>query len=406
MTRGRPLSRPLWAQVAAVGAAASHRVDLVHAVIPVGGGFATFSRLWPRLAARRPVLHTVPSVVDPAHLWGARPLGRTVAMSAATAQVLAAAGFGPVDVVGPVLRLGPWPPRPRARRTPPMVLALGDGGAEEALLAAGVATRAGARFQLVLVANGQGGGGHAGRPDEDALRAIAAREGLLDMEVLRRISDMPGLLAAADVLLYVPRALVGRADVPAPVLQALATGRPVILSDLPQFAALRDTVLRGPVADPHRTGHLLRELLDRPWWWEHLAERGGRWWRSASRPSARPRRTRPSTANCWSAGGRGPDGPVQVRAEPWWPPPCGDRTRVGACRPGSRRGGHRRAEPVGAVVAGHDGAGRHRGPPPARPAGYRALAPCRFGRGSFTRAPRPFDRAGAHLTVPSGRSAG
>ncbi|MEU9777919.1 glycosyltransferase [Streptomyces sp. NPDC047968] len=274
VTRGRPLSRPLWAQVAAVGAAASHRVDLVHAVIPVGSGFATFSRLWPRLAARRPVLHTVPSVVDPAHLWGARPLGRTVAMSGATAQVLAAAGFGPVDVVGPVLRLGPWPPRPRARRTPPMVLALGDGGAEEALLAAGVAARAGARFQLVLVANGQGGGGHAGRPDEDALRAIAAREGLLDMEVLRRISDMPGLLAAADVLLYVPRALVGRADVPAPVLQALATGRPVILSDLPQFAALHDTVLRGPVADPHRTGHLLRELLDRPWWWEHLAERG------------------------------------------------------------------------------------------------------------------------------------
>ncbi|TXS52133.1 glycosyltransferase [Streptomyces sp. t39] len=258
-------------QILAAALLAARRTDLVHAVLPVGPGFAAFSRTWPRVAGRRPVLHTVPAAVEPADLAGCRPLGRTVALSDATARQLTAAGFGDVRVVNPSIRLDLWPLRRRQDRTPPMVLAIGDGGTEEAMLSAGVAARAGAQFQLVLALTGDGPGG---RQPEDLLRGIAAREGLLDMEVLRCIGDLPGLLAAADVLLYVPRRMTGRADVPPMVLRALATGRPVILSDLPQFAGLSDTVLRTPAADPHHTGHLLRQLLDRPWWWDRIAERG------------------------------------------------------------------------------------------------------------------------------------
>lgn len=262
-------------QILAAAALSARRAGLVHAVLPVGPGFAAFSRLWPRVAGSRPVLHTVPAAVDPAALAGCRPLGRTVALSEATARQLTKAGFGPVRVVNPSVRLDLWPVRRRQERTPPMVLAIGDGGTEEAMLSAGVAARAGADFQLVLALAEDGPGGAEGpRPPEDLLRGIAAREGLLDMEVLRHVGDLPGLLAAADVLLYVPRRMTGRADVPPMVLRALATGRPVILSDLPQFSALSDTVLRTPAADPHHTGHLLRQLLDRPWWWDRVAERG------------------------------------------------------------------------------------------------------------------------------------
>ncbi|MGW1142176.1 glycosyltransferase [Streptomyces zhihengii] len=261
-------------QILTAAVLSARRTDLVHAVLPVGPGFAAFSRMWPRLAGRRPVLHTVPAAVESADLADCRPLGRTVALSEATARQLAEAGFGDVRVVNPSIRLDLWPLRRRQERTPPMVLAIGDGGTEEAMLSAGVAARAGARFQLVLALTGDGPGAAASRPPEDLLRGIAAREGLLDMEVLRHIGDLPGLLAAADVLLYVPRRMTGRADVPPMVLRALATGRPAILSDLPEFAGLSDTVLRTPPADPHHTGHLLRQLLDRPWWWDRIAERG------------------------------------------------------------------------------------------------------------------------------------
>lgn len=261
-------------QILAAAALAARRADVVHAVLPVGPGFGAFSRVWPRVAGRRPVLHTVPAAVEGADLVDCRPLGRTVALSDATARQLGEAGFGDVRVVNPSIRLDQWPLRRRRERTPPMVLAIGDGGTEEAMLSAGVAARAGARFQLVLALTGDGPGTAGPRPQEDLLRGIAAREGLLDMEVLRHIGDLPGLLAAADVLLYVPRRMTGRADVPPMVLRALATGRPVIVSDLPQFTGLSDTVLRTPPADPHHTGHLLRQLLDRPWWWDRIAERG------------------------------------------------------------------------------------------------------------------------------------
>ncbi|MET7619746.1 glycosyltransferase [Streptomyces sp. NPDC005408] len=263
-------------QVAAASAVLAHRVDLVHAVMTIADGYPAFSRFWPRLVGRCPVLHTVPGVRDPVLLRRARPVGRTVALSASTAKELTAAGFGHVLVVPPLVRLDQWPARPRQVGQVPMVLVTAHydpgGGADEAVAAAAVATRAGARFRLVLAMRG--------RPRQnlralsDALRAHAEREGLGDVDVRGYVEDMQSLLERADVLLFVPRLLGAKADIPLTVLEALATGRPVIVSDHAQFAALGDTVLRAPIGDFRRTGHLLRQLLDRPQWWQILAERG------------------------------------------------------------------------------------------------------------------------------------
>ncbi|WP_149182507.1 glycosyltransferase [Streptomyces sp. TRM49041] len=267
---------PVRLQSAAVGALAARRADLVHVVMTIGSGFPSFSRLWPRLVGRRPVLHTVPGVMDPALLTRCRPLGPTVALSEVTAGALRAAGFHDVRIIRPLVRLDHWPRRPRPDTSPPTVLIVAhhdpEGGAEDAIKSAAVAARAGARFHPVLAVRARPG--QNARLLEAGLRAHAENEGLYDIEILGHVPDMHGLIVSSDVLLFVPRALGGKADVPLTVLEALATGRPVILSDLPQFASLRDTVLRAPAGDCHRTGHLLRQLLERPWWWENLAERG------------------------------------------------------------------------------------------------------------------------------------
>jgi glycosyltransferase involved in cell wall biosynthesis len=262
-------------QAALAGGVLARRTDLVHAILTIGGTYPLFSRLRRGLLGGGPVIHTVPGVMDPGLLERARPLGVTVALSEATAGQLRAAGFGDVRVIPPTIPLERWPCRPRAQGTP-VVLFAGhhdpEGGAREAIAAAAHARRSGARLRLVLAMRGRPG------QDERALgrglRALAAREGLPGTEVLGHVPDMPGLLAAADVLLFTPRALGGKADVPFIVLEALATGRPVVLSDLPQFTALDPAGPRAPVGDPVRTGELLTRLLEQPRRWEMLARRG------------------------------------------------------------------------------------------------------------------------------------
>ncbi|MFC8919612.1 glycosyltransferase [Streptomyces sp. NPDC057116] len=283
--RGRPVTMPVVEglpqraqrlQTAVAAAVVARRADLVHAVLTVDEAFPLFSRVLPSLLRGTPVLHTVPGVQDARLLRRSRPLGQTVALSSATARELSAAGFGQVLVVPPVVRLDRWPYTPRPSGTTPKVLVIGHhgphGGAEEAVMAAGVAARAGARFRLTLALRPRPG--HPARTSGASVLALAEREGLRDVEVLGPVRDMRRLVASADVLLFVPRLLGVKSDVPLTVLEALSTGRPVILGDHPQFAALGDTVLRAPVGDARRTGHLLRQLLDRPHWWQVLSEQG------------------------------------------------------------------------------------------------------------------------------------
>ncbi|MFD5098018.1 glycosyltransferase family 4 protein [Streptomyces albidochromogenes] len=262
-------------QAALAGSVLARRTDLVHAILTIGRSYPLFSRLRRGLLGGGPVIHTVPGVMDIGLLDGARPLGVTVALSEATAGQLRAAGFADVRVIPPVIPLDRWPWRPRASGTP-LVLFAGhhdaQGGAHDAIAAAAQAHRSGTRLRLVLAMRGRPG--QNVRALEAALRAFAAQQGLPGIDVRGHVPDMPGLLAAADVLLFPPRTLGGKADLPFVVLEALATGRPVILSDLPQFAALGDAGLRAPVGDRLRTGELLTRLLEQPQRWEMLARRG------------------------------------------------------------------------------------------------------------------------------------
>jgi glycosyltransferase involved in cell wall biosynthesis len=262
-------------QIAAAVPPLARTVDLVHAVVTIGSGFALFSRLERYAFGARPVLHTIPGVRDPRYLERARPLGVTVALSDTTAGMLRAAGFGDVRVIPPGIPLASWPRRPRRNGTPTVLFAGhydDGGGALEAVAAATVAARAGARFRLALAMRWRPGQNQ--RSLAAGLRELAVRAGLDDVEVYGHVGDMRGLLESADVLLFPPRSLNGKADVPLTLLEALATGRPVIVSDLPQFARLGDAVLRAPVGDTQHAGGLLAELLDQPRRWEEIAERG------------------------------------------------------------------------------------------------------------------------------------
>ncbi|MFG2640446.1 glycosyltransferase family 4 protein [Streptomyces sp. NPDC048370] len=266
---------PVRLQAALAGAVAARRADLVHAFVTIGRTFPAFSWLRPLMLGARPVVHSVPGVMDSRLLARTRPLGTTVALTESMARRLRAADFGDVRVIPPMVPLGRWPCLPRPEGLP-LVLFVGHhdphGGAVIAVEAAAEAARAGARFRLVLALRGRPGQNTAVLQDE--LRELAGAVGLTDVEVRGYVDDMHALLASAHVLLFPPPVIGGKADIPFTVLQALATGRPAILSDLPQFADLGDAVLRAPAGDARRTGQQLLWLLEQPRVWDMLAERG------------------------------------------------------------------------------------------------------------------------------------
>ncbi|MFD3994455.1 glycosyltransferase family 4 protein [Streptomyces sp. NPDC058548] len=282
--RGRPVRMlssdgvphiPERVQSALFGAVQARRVDLVHAFLTVGRTFPAFSWLRPLLLGARPVVHTVPGVMNTRFLKRTRPLGTTVALSESMARRLRAADFGDVRVIPPMIGLDEWPYLPRPKGFP-VVLFAGHhdphGGAETAIDAAAEAVRTGARFHLVLAMRGRPGQDNAML--DEALRERAGAAGLTDFEVRGYVEDMRTLLATVHVLLFPPAVLGGKADIPLTVLQALASGRPAILSDLPQFADFGHAVLRAPAGDARRTGQQLAWLLDQPRSWDVLADRG------------------------------------------------------------------------------------------------------------------------------------
>lgn len=77
--------------------------------------------------------------------------------------------------------------------------------------------------------------------DADAAKKEEVRKRFADTEVLGYVSfsdtiaDMPALYNASDLVIFPVGDLKGKFDVPLIIIEAYACGKPVILSDLPQF---------------------------------------------------------------------------------------------------------------------------------------------------------------------------
>lgn len=265
-------------QAAALALAHDRRVDLVHAVVTIGPRFAGFVRLRERLLgpSRRPAIHTVPAVADPSGLRGAPSMGTTVALSRATERLLVDSGYPDVRLIPPGIDLDRWTVAPRTPSDVPVVAFAGhydaEGGLWDSVTALGALARSGTAVRGLFLMRP--------RPGQDE-RALAerlvqrAREaGLDDVVVHGRVRDMPAMLAGVDVLLLPARHLGGKADVPLTVLEAMAAGRPVVVSDLPELAGLGDSVGRVAVADTAALTREVADLLSEHRLWAERASRG------------------------------------------------------------------------------------------------------------------------------------
>jgi glycosyltransferase involved in cell wall biosynthesis len=265
-------------QVALAGLAVELTVDLVHVVLTIGPGFSRLSSLRRRLPStvRRPVIHTVPGIRDRTDVDRSHPLGLTVALSETTASRLRGAGFSDVRVLPPGIPLQRWPFVEKTRRDPRLILFAGhydpDAGAEDAIRGVAAATHRERPLTLVLAMRTRLGQ-NAARQHE-RLNAVARAAGLADFELRGHVSDMASLIRSSSLVLFPARSLAGKADIPLVVLEAMASGRPVIVSDVPQFAPLGHGVTRVCVGDPAALGKAIGLLLDRRERWHGQAREG------------------------------------------------------------------------------------------------------------------------------------
>jgi glycosyltransferase involved in cell wall biosynthesis len=253
------------AQAAVAGALLEPTVDLVHVVTSIGPGTKHLSRIHDRIPAfaRRPVVHTVPGILRDDFLDGLNPLGLTVALSAVTAERLRERGFADVVVIPPGIALDRWQPVPRPTG-PPVVLFAGHaddgGGAATTLSAIAEMAAAGSDVEGVVALRVRLD------QDEDAelgrIRERTRELGIADrVSVVGHIPDMRPLVAASSVVVLPARDLHGKADVPLIVLEAMATGRPTIVSDLPAFAPLGNVPLRTRIDDAKDVADALDRVL-------------------------------------------------------------------------------------------------------------------------------------------------
>jgi glycosyltransferase involved in cell wall biosynthesis len=93
--------------------------------------------------------------------------------------------------------------------------------------------------------------------------------------VYGNIPNMGEALADADVVLFTPDRLAGgKADIPIVVLEALATGRPAVLTRLPQLEGLRGVVEQVPVGELDAAAVAIQRLVALPALWDERARMG------------------------------------------------------------------------------------------------------------------------------------
>lgn len=265
---GRPgLAERSQIAVAARRLAPAH--DLTHVITTIGPAFAGWTRSRLRPAGFR--LLTVPGVARPEHLNGIVWPEVVVALTETGAAELRAAGAADVRVIPPGIDLARWPRRPRLSHRGDVVRLLYAGhfgestGADAAIEAAVALQQEGYAVRLVMAMRQRGR--QLVHAEATKLMRRAAAAGVYQAAVHGRVQDMSALVAACDAVVMPPAILAdGKAQVPLTILEAMATGRPVVVSRLPSLAVLGDGVRWCEPGNGIEAGKQLLELLDESTW--------------------------------------------------------------------------------------------------------------------------------------------
>lgn len=226
------------------------------------------------LLARRPIVHTIPSVGD-------RPVGRrhfpgdvNVVVSEHTRRRLRALGVPNVTRSLPPLD---WRVLGRGRRPPAALaaeLALGpravlypahygpDSGIADIIAAFAALPAALGDAVLVLACRARRGDDAA--VEAERARTLAAEAGIARrVRVIGDVAEMPALIQACALTALVPLRLASKMDLPLVVLESLALGRPAIVSDRPPLseALLGEGGLAVPPGEPGALSAALAALL-------------------------------------------------------------------------------------------------------------------------------------------------
>jgi O-antigen/teichoic acid export membrane protein len=224
--------------------------DLVHTIITFGPSAISESALLAlRLLRRHPIVATCPS----GNYLPLRLLRRAeavIAVSRYTQAKLHAAGVPNVHHIPPGVDLARFQPKPDTEAKaalqvgpgPALLFAGhydGGGGVEAALeLLRRVKSSLPSAYLLLAMR------GHANQDLVYAsanMRARAASLGVLDSIVeLGPEADMPLALQASTAVIFQPRRMGAKIDLPLTLLEALASGRPIIVSTLPTLTEIAD----------------------------------------------------------------------------------------------------------------------------------------------------------------------
>jgi len=251
-------------------------VDLVHAVITFQGNLVT-QRLLMVLPAlrRRPLLLTCPSgeVLPNEVLRRART---TVVLSRRTQRVLQQRGVEDVHLIPPGVDLRRFHPEPAAAAAAmlgldsrPTLLFAGHhdpgGGLEAALAVAGRIRRRVPDLRLLVGMRLRPGEDPAQRGREMRARAEELGIGGDHLVELGSMANMRAAILASTAVLFQPTVLGMKMELPMTLLEALACGRPVIISRLSPLDELLDSspaVMAAEPDEPSVVDHVERLLDD------------------------------------------------------------------------------------------------------------------------------------------------